>query len=267
MRLVYDAGRFDGADIDRMLAAYLRAARADGGGAAEPASASSSLAGPEEQRRLLALGRRRASAHGIAGRCRSWWRKAPPPIPERLALEQAGSDAKLTYGELAAQADSLARHLAARGVRRGDRVVVALERSPALVVALLAVGKAGAAYLPVDPAYPAERIHFLVEDAGARLALTQEKLKGKFPQGLELLHLDAWLTAPRVALFQDHPSRDQRRLETRSFPTVIPAEAGTQSPSGSGGGEGTEPGLRRGDDRAFVRQRPAEAIRYIFRRG
>ena len=83
----------------------------------------------------------------------------------------------LSYAELDRRANRLARHLWANGVRPGDRVALLLERSAEMVVALLAVLKAGAAYVPVDPAYPEERIAYILADSGASLVLTAEALE------------------------------------------------------------------------------------------
>ncbi|WP_089155553.1 non-ribosomal peptide synthetase [Micromonospora sp. NBS 11-29] len=90
-------------------------------------------------------------------------------------------DATLTYRDLDEAANRLARVLLARGVGRSDRVGVCLPRTPDLVVALLAVLKAGAAYVPLDPAYPAARVAFMTADSGARLVLTRSDLAGRFP--------------------------------------------------------------------------------------
>ncbi|HEV7648872.1 MAG TPA: amino acid adenylation domain-containing protein [Actinophytocola sp.] len=94
--------------------------------------------------------------------------------PDAVAL--VCEDESLTYAELNAAANRLARSLVARGVRPEDVVGVALPRSTSLVVALLAVMKAGAAYLPLDTGHPAERLSFLATDAGARLVLTPADL-------------------------------------------------------------------------------------------
>ncbi|WP_107436703.1 non-ribosomal peptide synthetase [Streptomyces sampsonii] len=91
--------------------------------------------------------------------------------PDAVAVV-AGGD-RLTYARLDARAEELARHLAARGVGPGDRVAVSLPRSAGLVVALLAVLKAGAAYVPLDPAHPAERLRATLADAAPALALVR----------------------------------------------------------------------------------------------
>ncbi|MFI6128632.1 amino acid adenylation domain-containing protein [Micromonospora sp. NPDC051141] len=90
-------------------------------------------------------------------------------------------DATLSYRDLDQAANRLARVLRAAGVERSDRVGVCLPRTPELVVALLAVLKAGAAYVPLDPAYPAARVAFMTADSGARLVLTRADLADRFP--------------------------------------------------------------------------------------
>ena len=95
-------------------------------------------------------------------------------LPELFAAQAARSpdavavvcgDAVVSYAGAGRRADRLARVLVARGAGPESVVAVVLERSAELVVALLAVLKAGAAYLPVDPGYPAERIAFMLADA------------------------------------------------------------------------------------------------------
>ncbi|UNO38538.1 non-ribosomal peptide synthetase [Streptomyces sp. MST-110588] len=79
---------------------------------------------------------------------------------------------RLTYAELDERSERLAHRIAGRGVRRGDLVAVALPRSADLVVALLAVLKAGAAYVPLDPGYPADRLAAMLADARPALLVT-----------------------------------------------------------------------------------------------
>ncbi|HEX2188606.1 MAG TPA: amino acid adenylation domain-containing protein, partial [Longimicrobiaceae bacterium] len=92
----------------------------------------------------------------------------------------SGGDA-LTYAELERRSDRLARRLAAVGVRPETPVGVCLERGADMVVALLGVLKAGGAYLPLDPSYPAERLAYMLGDSGAPVLLTQSSLAGALP--------------------------------------------------------------------------------------
>jgi amino acid adenylation domain-containing protein/non-ribosomal peptide synthase protein (TIGR01720 family) len=99
--------------------------------------------------------------------------------PAAAAVWCAG--ASLTYRQLDRRANQLARHLQRRGVGPEGLVGVAMERSLDLAVALLAVLKAGAAYVPFDPTYPAERLAFMLADSGVRLVLCQQQLAAGLP--------------------------------------------------------------------------------------
>lgn len=99
--------------------------------------------------------------------------------PQRPALTFGAET--LSYAELNGRANQLAHHLAARGAGRGKLVGLCLERSLEMVVGLLAVLKTGAGYLPLDPAYPRERLRFMVDDAKIALVLTQDSSADLFP--------------------------------------------------------------------------------------
>ncbi|GAA2097652.1 hypothetical protein GCM10009759_27950 [Kitasatospora saccharophila] len=118
--------------------------------------------------------------------------------------------AVLSYRELDARADALARRLVAHGVGPEDRVAVALPRDAGLVVALLAVLKAGAAYLPLDPAYPAARLAYMLADAAPRLLLTTAEVhRGLPPTDVPHLHPaegPAAASAPLPPVDPAHPA-------------------------------------------------------------
>ncbi|HEY3699042.1 MAG TPA: MupA/Atu3671 family FMN-dependent luciferase-like monooxygenase, partial [Spongiibacteraceae bacterium] len=92
-------------------------------------------------------------------------------VPERDACLFEGK--KLSYRELNARANQLARYLHSRGVQPGDLVGVLVERSLDMLIALYAVHKAGCAYVPLDPAYPRDRLAYMAEDAELRTVITQ----------------------------------------------------------------------------------------------
>jgi len=79
----------------------------------------------------------------------------------------------VTYGELNRRANQLAHYLVKLGVKPDVRVGISMERSPELLVALLGTLKAGGTYVPLDPAYPHERLAYMLEDSGARILLSE----------------------------------------------------------------------------------------------
>ncbi len=94
----------------------------------------------------------------------------------RLAVD--AGDLRLTYGELDARANQLARFLVRRGVRPGDRIGLLFDEAVDSYAGMLAVLKAHAAYVPLDAAFPADRLSFIATDAGLRLVLTHSRLAG-----------------------------------------------------------------------------------------
>jgi amino acid adenylation domain-containing protein len=99
--------------------------------------------------------------------------------PDTIAVEYEGL--RLTYGELNARANQVARYLARHGVGPEVMVGVCVERSLEMVVGLLGILKAGGAYVPLDPSYPKERLRFMLEDTQATVLLTQHRLVENLP--------------------------------------------------------------------------------------
>src|SRR6185295_16319494 len=99
--------------------------------------------------------------------------------PEAVAL--VFGDETLTYAELHRRSDALARRLAALGVGAEARAGICVERGVEMVVGLLGILKAGGAYVPLDPQYPAERLSYMLADAGVALLLTQERMRDRLP--------------------------------------------------------------------------------------
>ncbi|MFF4035396.1 amino acid adenylation domain-containing protein, partial [Streptomyces sviceus] len=115
--------------------------------------------------------------------------------PDAVAV--SAPDGSLTYAKLNEQANRLAHALLSRGIGVGSRVGVALPRGTRLIVAFLAVLKAGAAYLPIDPEYPQDRIDFILDDAAPAVVLTAESIAPALCG--TLLSLDAPATVAELA--------------------------------------------------------------------
>ncbi|ODA69583.1 non-ribosomal peptide synthetase [Streptomyces sp. AVP053U2] len=129
-------------------------------------------------------------------------------------------DVDLTYAELDARANRVARHLAGRGVGPESVVAVVFERTVDLVVGLLGVVKAGAAYLPIDPNYPADRIAYVIADSGAVCVLTGEGMRNRLEEfdvrpdsatGVPAVMLDDPALLADLAGLPDGPLRDDER--------------------------------------------------------
>ena len=126
-----------------------------------PTAAGPRLAPPEED-----------GVHELVVR---WARRTPE------AVAVVGADRSLTYAQLDRWADRIAGELRAAGVRAGQPVGLFFHRNAALVAAILATWKAAGYYVPLDPAYPAERIDGIVASAGIRVVLTERELAGRLP--------------------------------------------------------------------------------------
>jgi len=107
-------------------------------------------------------------------------------------------DTTLSYNELNKRANQIAHWLIKQGIKTGDRVGVCLNRDIELIVNLLAILKTGAAYVPIDPAYPRARLKFLIEDSGAALLLSNSEIYKSHALA------DITLNAPCVLLDQKH---------------------------------------------------------------
>src|SRR6185503_2000835 len=97
---------------------------------------------------------------------------------------------QLTFSELNTRANQLARYLRALGVQRESIVGICIDRSLEMAIAIMATLKAGAAYLPLDPEYPQERLAFMLEDAKPLLVLTKASIQIELPAGTRAVRLD-----------------------------------------------------------------------------
>ena len=170
----YATGAFEASEIEAIAAAFGRALAALA--AAEDAAplGGIALAAPDDR---PAEGPAPAPFVSLAAQLRT----QAQAHPDRTAIE--APDGPLGYAELDRRSDTVAARLTAAGVRRGDRVGVLVGRGAAMVAGLLGTLKAGAAYVPLDPDYPFERLAFMARDAGLSALLTRADLCAGAPAG------------------------------------------------------------------------------------
>jgi amino acid adenylation domain-containing protein len=188
VRCVYATDLFDAGTIGRWLAAFERLLAEVARDPAAPLAALT-LIGDAERRMVVEEWNRTERAHPHL--CiHQLFEEQVRRTPGAVAVV-AGGEA-LTYAELDAAANQVARFLRRRGIGPEDRVALCLERRPELMTAFFGILKAGAAYVPLEPTHPAERLGYMLRDSGARLLLTQSWLEARLPaERPETLCLDA----------------------------------------------------------------------------
>ncbi|HSF43384.1 MAG TPA: amino acid adenylation domain-containing protein, partial [Thermoanaerobaculia bacterium] len=194
--LSYACDLFDAATAERMLASFCELLSA---AVADPAQRVTDLP-------LLSAGDLERVLSGTAGPAAAWperrlhelFEESARRTPHAVAISCEGR--ALTYGELEARSNQLARHLRTLGVGVETRVGICLDRSLDLLVALLGVLKAGGAWVPLDPSYPQGWLDLVLRDAAAPVVLTTSALAARLPEALPLhrLFLDALQPALEV---------------------------------------------------------------------
>ncbi|MFD5434091.1 non-ribosomal peptide synthase/polyketide synthase [Kitasatospora sp. NPDC127067] len=212
--LDHDPAAFDAATVER-LGASLRTLLAGMAAGLDRPAGELPLLDPAEGRELL---------ERLGGPVRRAPRRT---LPEAFARQAArtpdapavrSGDARLTYRELDERSNRLARLLIAAGAGPERFVALALPRTVELAVALLAVLKSGAAYLPVDPGYPAERIAYLFEDVRPDAVITDAATEGRLPDG------------PYARIVPDDPACRERLAAARTDAVGDPERHGALLP-------------------------------------
>ncbi|MGK4585534.1 non-ribosomal peptide synthase/polyketide synthase [Kitasatospora sp. HPMI-4] len=189
----YSTDLFDRASVETLGARWLRLLSALTGTPDRPVGDLELLA--EDERRRLLTDWNATAAEVPPALLPELFEAQAARTPEATALVFEGTE--LSYAELDARANRLARLLIERGAGPERTVALVLPRSAELVIALLAVLKSGAAYVPVDPEYPADRIAHVLADAAPALVLTAEALAGRLPE--DALAVDSAATAEALA--------------------------------------------------------------------
>ncbi len=175
LSLTYRQDLFDATTAQRMLGHF--SAMLDAG-LTQPAEEVLSLQylDPDERLRIEADFNRTEVPYADTATIQDLFEEQVRARPEARALTMDGEH--LSYAELNRRVNQLAHFLRGQGAERGTPIGLCLERSFDMIIAMLAVVKAGAAYVPLDPANPSDRLRFMISDTGLRILLTSEKLDG-----------------------------------------------------------------------------------------
>jgi amino acid adenylation domain-containing protein len=176
LRLAYRTDLFQGATARRMLGNFQTLLRAAVQNPDETISRLPLLTGPERQELLDGWNQ---TARDYPDLCtHQWFERQAANTPGAIAAAQG--DRQWTYAELSAKSNGVASHLKKLGVKSGALVAVCVERSLESIAGLLGIWKVGAAYLPLDPSYPEQRLAYILEDARPAVILTELHLRDHF---------------------------------------------------------------------------------------
>ncbi len=223
--LEYSTDLFDRATVARMLAHFemlLRAAAAD----PDRRLSEIPLLTPADRERILVTWNRTETPCPDAS-IQALFEAQADRTPDAIAV--IGPEGTLTYGELEGQANRLARYLQTLGVGPETPVAVCLDRSTGLFIALLGVLKAGGAFIPLDPDYPAERLAFMIRDSGAPVLLTDARhASAVAASGARVVVMDS------ERLLIDHQSAARPSIEVggTNLAYVIYTSGSTGTPKG-----------------------------------
>ncbi|WAZ19883.1 amino acid adenylation domain-containing protein [Streptomyces cinnabarinus] len=227
-RATYDPRLFDGPTVERLLGHY-RTLLTDALDRPDTPVARLELMGEEEYRQVVVDWN--ATEHTVpAGTWPAMFAEQVSTRPDAVAL--VFEDEELTYAELDERANRLAHALRARGAGPERIVALALPRSTDLIVAEVAVLKSGAAYLPIDHDYPADRIAYMLGDAAPVCMVTTKETAQDLPgrEGMALLALDAPETAEELAARPAHDPAPPITVHSAAY--VIYTSGSTGRPKG-----------------------------------
>ncbi len=199
---LYNTDLFDAATVERLTEAFrtlLASVVRDPGLPVGELT----LISPADREQLIQLGNATARPLAEDAGVHQLFEAVAARQPDAVAV--AGKDDRLTYRELDSLARQIAGQLQASGVVPGDLVGVCVERSPELIAALLGVLKAGAAYVPLDPGYPAERIALAITDTRPAVILASASTASLLPAGLPPVLTVAAPGADPAGIIEDLP--------------------------------------------------------------
>ncbi|WP_407883238.1 condensation domain-containing protein, partial [Scytonema sp. NUACC26] len=188
-RIIYDTSRFEEQTIARTLGHFQTLLEGMAANLQQEISQLSLLSTAEEEQLILLENQQKTNS--IHYKCiHSLFEEQVEKTPNGVALVYEKQN--LTYRELNNRANQLAHYLQALGVKPEVRVGICVDRSPLMVIGILAILKAGSVYVPLDPAYPSERLAFMLGDVHASILLTQTHLRDRLPiQNQTVVNLDS----------------------------------------------------------------------------
>ncbi len=182
---------------------------------------------PTEEQQLLIQGNQTQADYPQTACLHHLFEAQAQRTPDAVAVEFAGD--RLTYRQLNIKANQLAHYLQEWGVQPNQLVGLYIERSLDMAIALLGILKAGAAYLPLDPAYPSERLQFTLADAGVSVLLTHQHLVPKLPTDqARVFCLDTdWRT-----IAPSSPKNPRSPVQAENLAYIIYTSGSTGKPKG-----------------------------------
>ena len=142
---------------------------------------------PEEKQQLVIEFNRTELEYDIKETTISLFEKQAEKTPEKIAI--ISNKKKLTYKELNEKANMLARKMIENGVKQQDIIGIMINRSPEMIIGLIAILKCGATYLPIDPEYPAERISYMLENSETKLVLVNNNTEKYVPENCSKINI------------------------------------------------------------------------------
>jgi amino acid adenylation domain-containing protein len=218
LEISYDCGRFETASVQRMLGHFKKLLSDMAAGALDLPVSSLSLLTESERRELLVEFNHTRRDYPPSGGLHRLFEAQVQRTPGATAV--VSDSESLSYSELNERANRLAQHLLSLGVRAEQRVGILVERSTSMVVSLLGALKAGGCYVPLDSLYPAERLAYMMTDAGIAVLLTERRLAASLGQAvdaMQVVYMDEWEAkfqavagASAAATVDDAPSAVER---------------------------------------------------------
>ncbi|HEY5954616.1 MAG TPA: condensation domain-containing protein, partial [Terrimicrobiaceae bacterium] len=226
-QVVYNPDRFDADTVERYIGHYCRLLEA---AAKHPDRAVSELPMLSEREiaRLLVEWNQTTTPYPRQECLPAIFDRWAESQPQAIAVTRG--EKVLTYGELRERSSEFAHYLRARGVGEGSRVGVCMERSPEMICAVLGILRVGAAYVPLDPDYPHDRLHYMVKDADAKIVVTMKPLHETITNsGAEVI---SWRRDWPLGAQLGQPGSTDRKQESETVACILYTSGSTGTPKG-----------------------------------